>query len=129
MSSLIAPVLAKVKACDTSFVIWIKLDTLFASKTDAHLIHLKESLSPVKKGSSTIQPCLITFNQSKILWILLPPVVLKFLIENFVIMLLRDLIHRIESIVSSLITMKGVITAEEFESMPLSYDLRVTAQN
>ncbi|RZC74297.1 hypothetical protein C5167_049783 [Papaver somniferum] len=54
MSSLTAPVLAKVKLCDTSFAIWTKLDTLFASKTDAHLIHLKESLSSFKKGSSTM---------------------------------------------------------------------------
>lgn len=52
-----------------------------------------------------------------------------FMTKNFGITLLKGLDSSYESIVSSLITTMSVITTEEFESMLLSYDLRVAAQN
>ncbi|KAM7516629.1 hypothetical protein LguiA_006212 [Lonicera macranthoides] len=51
LSSLTAPILAKVAQCQSSAAAWYVLERTFASKTESNILHIKRELQHIKKGN------------------------------------------------------------------------------
>ena len=51
LSSLTAPILAKVAKCPSSAAAWQVLERTFASKIESNILHIKHELQHIKKGN------------------------------------------------------------------------------
>ncbi|RVW43373.1 Retrovirus-related Pol polyprotein from transposon RE1 [Vitis vinifera] len=126
LSSVSESILPRLVGCDTSFLLWGRLEQYFASQTRAKAKQFKTQLQHTKKGGSTIDEYLAKI---KVCVDSLASVGVSLSTKDHVESILDGLPNDYESFVTSVILRNDDFSVEEIEALLMAHESRVEKNN